>query len=296
MPWKQLTALCERRHSEQIEDCLLDCGATSITLEDGADQPILEPGVGETPLWDTVRVRALFEAGCEQTQIECALSQCDVSLAQETARWELVEDKDWSREWQQHFVPTPIGKRLWIVPSWTPAPDPDAVNLQLDPGLAFGTGTHPTTRLCLQWLDRQQLDGKAIVDYGCGSGILAIAALLLGARCATCTDIDPQALQATRENAKRNDIPEERLHLCTPEELVPGSKADVVVANILAEPLIELAPALSDLLLPEGWLCLSGILASQALEVQSTYVQSIRFQLPVIEDGWAQLAGQRMRN
>ncbi len=211
---------------------------------------------------------------------------------------ELVADRDWEREWMEDFQPLRMGQRLWIVPSWHVPPEADAVNLHLDPGLAFGTGTHPTTAMCLEWLDglalEGGLDGKAVLDVGCGSGILAIAALKLGAATATGTDIDPQALQASRDNAERNDIAEEAFTLCYPEQLAASRRFPVVVANILAGPLVTLAPTIAGHVAHGGRLALSGILAHQADEVLDAYqAQGLRMENPELRDGWARLSGYR---
>ena len=179
------------------------------------------------------------------------------------ARWEQLEDKDWSQEWKQHFQPLKCGDRLWICPSWITPPDLNAVNLSLDPGLAFGTGSHPTTHLCLRWLDRQDLKGKIVIDYGCGSGILGIAALLLGAKQVIAVDNDPQALLASRDNAERNNITASRLSTYLPDDVPATICADVMVANILASPLISLAPKLCAMTKPKGLLCLAGLLETQ---------------------------------
>ena len=180
MQWLQLLIDVPRERSETLEDAIVDCGAVSVTLEDGADQPIFAPGVGERPLWDNCVIKALFPANTDTDQIILQLANSIQPAV--TARWELLEDKDWSQEWKKYFQPLKCGNRLWICPSWIDPPEPDAINLSLDPGLAFGTGSHPTTHLCLRWLDKQDLLGKTVIDYGCGSGILGIAALLLGAK------------------------------------------------------------------------------------------------------------------
>lgn len=191
-----------------------------------------------------------------------------------------------------NFHPMRFGERLWIVPSWHAAPEPDAVNLLLDPGLAFGTGTHPTTSLCLQWLDAQQLQGKTLIDFGCGSGILAIAGLLLGAEHAVGTDIDIQALEASRDNARRNQIADERFDLYLPEQM-PDTPADVLVANILAGPLVSLAPRLASLVKPGGLLALSGILAEQTDEILQAYRADFELDPVADQEGWIRVSGRR---
>ena len=205
---------------------------------------------------------------------------------------EKIEDQDWERSWMDNFHPMRFGERLWIVPSWHAAPEPDAVNLLLDPGLAFGTGTHPTTSLCLQWLDAQQLQGKTLIDFGCGSGILAIAGLLLGAEHAVGTDIDIQALEASRDNAQRNQVADDRFDLYLPEQM-PDTPADVLVANILAGPLVSLAPQLASLVKPGGLLALSGILAEQTEEILQAYQGDFELDPVAEQDGWIRVSGKR---
>jgi len=292
--WIQLNIEVIPKHSELVESAVLNAGAVSVTLQDGADQPILEPGVGETPLWDQCLLTALFSASIDTASTEQAITQyLPFSIH---SSWELVEDKDWSQEWKKHFKPISCnGGRLWICPSWVDAPRPDAVNLRLDPGLAFGTGSHPTTMLCLNWLEKQSLAGKTMIDYGCGSGILSIAALLLGAEKVWAVDNDPQALLASRDNAERNGIDEEKLITLLPNQIPQQAKADVVVANILAKPLIELAQHISALTLPVGQLCLSGILSHQIDQVTAHYCKYFDFEPATIEDDWVQLAASKVR-
>ncbi|TQV71729.1 50S ribosomal protein L11 methyltransferase [Exilibacterium tricleocarpae] len=275
MAWLQLRIHTSRAQSGTVEAALLAAGAASVTFEDAADQPILEPALGETPLWEAVRITGLFDAAVDtRGAIDTAAAHCGGKLPRHT--WELLEDKDWEREWMQHYHPIRCAGNLWICPSWTAPPDPGAVNLLLDPGLAFGTGTHPTTFLCLQWLAAQTLSGTTAVDYGCGSGILGIAALLLGAERVVGTDIDPQALAATHRNVARNGLAVDRFPVYTPAAC-PGLEADLVMANILAGPLMELAPTLTALTRPGGRLCLSGILATQAETVMAAYTRDFDF-------------------
>ncbi len=289
MAWLQLTFPSDREHASTLEDALLDCGAVSVTLQDAADEPVLEPGVGETPLWSETKVVALFT---EDAPIEIALASL-LEQFPDLPPWQLerIEDQAWERAWMADFQPMRFGERLWVCPSWCEAPDPNGVVLALDPGLAFGTGTHPTTALCLEWLDGIDLRGKTILDYGCGSGILAIAALLLGAETAIAVDNDPQALIATHDNALRNRIDPARLQTFTPEQLPPACRVDVTIANILAGPLQELAPTLTSHTLPQGLLALSGILEDQALAVLDSYRAHFAMQLPTVKDGWVRLSG-----
>ncbi len=290
--WIQFNIEASPQKTEQIENAVLDAGAVSVTLQDAADQPILEPGVGETPLWDSCILTALFPASIDTSTTEQQI-QANLSFSL-CSSWQLVENKDWSQEWKKHFKPVACSDcRLWICPSWIETPQPDAVNLRLDPGLAFGTGSHPTTMLCLNWLEKQTLQGKTLIDFGCGSGILGIAALLLGAEKVWAIDNDPQALLASRDNAQRNGIEDERLITLLPEEIPSEAKADIMVANILAKPLIDLAPQISKLTLNNGQLCLSGILSHQVDQVSAAYIEKFIFADSVIEDNWAQLAATK---
>ena len=292
--WIQFNIEASPQKTEQIENAVLDAGAVSVTLQDAADQPILEPGVGETPLWDSCILTVLFPASIDTSTTEQQI-QANLSFSL-CSSWQLVEDKDWSQEWKKHFKPIACSDgKLWICPSWIEAPLPDAVNLCLDPGLAFGTGSHPTTMLCLNWLEKQTLKGKTLIDFGCGSGILGIAALLLGAEKVWAIDNDPQALLASRDNAQRNGIEDERLITLLPEEIPSEAKADIMVANILAKPLIDLAPQISKLTLNSGQLCLSGILSHQVDQVSAAYTEKFIFADSVIEDNWAQLAATKTK-
>jgi len=301
MPWLQLNARIAPEQADTLEELLLAEGATAITLQDAHDEPVFEPERGTTPLWETTVLTGLYDD----------LDGVEAMLAQVAAAWaevmpeepcpeievELLADRDWEREWMDDFQPLRMGERLWIVPSWHEPPEPDAVNLHLDPGLAFGTGSHPTTALCLAWLDglavADRLHDQPVLDVGCGSGILAIAALKLGAPHASGTDIDPQALQASRDNAERNGIQETDLRLCYPEQL-EASHFPIVVANILAGPLVELADEIAARVAPGGRLALSGILEAQANTVRDAYAaQGLIMDEPTIRQGWVRLTGQR---
>lgn len=292
--WLQLQLRSERNEVARLEDALLECGALAVTQADSGDEPILEPGVGETPLWPDVTTTALFEGGSDAAALEQMLAQRYSPLPPLT--WETLEDRAWEREWMAQFEPIRCGQRLWICPSWHLPPDPDAVNLLLDPGLAFGSGTHPTTALCLEWLDGADLSGKRVIDYGCGSGILGIAALLLGAREVIAVDNDPQALLATRDNAGRNGIDPARLTVLAPDQVpaaAPLPDADILVANILAEPLIQLAPRLTSLIKPGGKLCLSGLIEHQGAAVSAAYREQFDFDPPAARDEWLRLTAKK---
>ena len=296
MPWIQIRLDTTSDNAESLEDLLLEAGASAVTLQDAKDQPLYEPELGSTPLWTHTVVIGLFDAHFHMDDVVSLLKEQSNLEVFPHYKVEIVEDKDWEREWMSQFHPMQfgtMGQRLWICPSWKEIPEPDAVNLMLDPGLAFGTGTHPTTALCLEWLANQQdLSDQNVIDYGCGSGILAIAALLLGAPKATGVDLDPQALLATIDNAERNKIAPEKLQVFLPEDQ-PQMQAEVVVANILAGPLVSLAPRLAEQTKPGGLLALSGILAEQADEIVETYQQWFNVNPPVINDGWALVAGKR---
>jgi ribosomal protein L11 methyltransferase len=293
MPWVQAHIRVPRAHSGRAEALLETLGALSVTLEDAADQPLLEPKPGETPLWDTTVVTGLFDAAVDTGTLNRALDQGMDGLASEI-RVDTLEDQPWERAWMDHFHPMRFGKRLWICPHGQSLPE-DAVEpvvLHLDPGLAFGTGTHPTTALCLEWLDGTNLRGKSVVDFGCGSGVLGIAALLLGARQVFAVDHDPQAVRATLDNARDNGVAD-RLTACLPGA-APGEVADLVLANILAGTLIELAGPLCDSVKPGGALVLSGILDDQADAVAAAFSPRIAFRPIARQDGWVLLWGIRM--
>ncbi len=290
MPWIQLKINATGETAEELGDAIMETGAVSVTFQDTHDTPVFEPLPGETRLWGDTDVIGLFDAEADMNDVIAQLSVHPLLASGFHHKIEQLEDKDWEREWMENFHPMKFGNRLWICPSWRDIPDPDAVNVLLDPGLAFGTGTHPTTSLCLQWLDGLDLAGKTVIDFGCGSGILAIAALKLGAAKAIGIDIDPQAIQASRDNAERNGV-SDRLSLYLPADQPEGLKADVVVANILAGPLRELAPLIGVLPVTGGVLGLSGILASQASSVCAAYTD--RFALdPVVEkEEWCRITG-----
>lgn len=286
MPWLELHIDTHSKYAEELETALASCGALSTTLSDGADTPILEPGVGETPLWSSLHITALFDEDADRELVGAQLAQMKEG-AIATMYWQTLDDRPWERAWMEHFQPLRCGKRLWVCPSWAEPPEPEAVNLILDPGLAFGSGTHPTTYLCLQWLDGLDLRNKTLVDYGCGSGILAIAALLLGAKRAVAVDNDPQALLATRENLHRNQLDDGRLVTCLPED-VPDLQADILVANILAKPLVALADRFTALVKPGGQLCLSGVTREQVDQVAAAYEMFVFKPMAILED-WARL-------
>jgi ribosomal protein L11 methyltransferase len=288
MPWLEIHIITERNHAQAIETALEEAGALTITFEDNADQPIFEPALGETPLWNDTRVTGLFDAEVDTQEIDQRLQ-----LSSQTRfKWHIVEDKDWEREWMKNYHPIQCGPQFWICPSWIAPPDANATNIMLDPGLAFGTGTHPTTFLCLQWLSQQSFSDTEVIDYGCGSGILGIGALLLGANKVLGVDIDPQALLATQDNAQRNQLPAERFPVVYPDKC-PRKAVDFVLANILAGPLVELAPVLTPLVKSGGKLCLSGILATQAETVMAAYQDAFAFDPIEQKEEWVRLTATK---
>lgn len=293
MAWIQLHYPCAQTQVDIIEDILLELGANSVTLTDAADEPLFEPPPGAAPLWQQMVVTALFE---ESVEPQYLLEQLEANLGElpNNIHIETLEDQQWERAWMDNFHPMQFGERLWIVPSWTEAPDPDAVNLRLDPGLAFGTGTHETTSLCLTWLEQQDLVGKTVLDFGCGSGVLGIAALLLGAKEVFACDIDPQAIAATRENAKLNGVADQ-LHCMLPEEL-PQQQYAVVVANILAEPLVNLADIILGYCQANAKLGLSGILLDQAQWVRSAYQAKTQLKPDKTLGEWVLVHGEKRSN
>lgn len=292
MPWIQLTISSNEAHARQLGDVLMEHGAQAVTYRDGKDAPIFEPGPGEIQLWDHTLVTGLFDAAYDIAQLVSRLQAVSYLGPNFAYKTDQLEDKDWEREWMDNFKPIQFADNLWVVPSWHDAPDPEAANILLDPGMAFGTGTHPTTALCLQWLAKQDLTGKTIVDFGCGSGILGIAALKLGAARCVGIDIDRQALIATRENAERNGVAD-RFDVYLPIEQ-PTLAADVVVANVLAGPLQELAEVILGYVGEQGLLCMSGILSRQADDVMSAYRPTVQFNEIAEQSEWVMLNGQRV--
>lgn len=291
MAWLQLRIRAPHQFVEAVEDLLFAHQAVSVTLEDAADQPLLEPGPGETPIWDDVEVVGLFVA--EDTDPDILRASLDAQLPSECGRvqFEDLPERDWVRAWMDRFQPMRFGERLWIVPSHLAPPDPNAVNLWLDPGLAFGTGTHPTTALCLQWLDAHPLKGLRVLDYGAGSGVLALAAAKLGASEVIAIDNDPQAVTASYDNASRNQV---EITAGLPDSLAASEIFDVVLANILASILIQLAPTLTAHCKIGGRLVLSGILADQADDVMAAF-PDFEFAPITQQEDWVRLDATRLR-
>jgi len=293
--WRQLSVAAEEAHTESLSDRFFELGALSVSFQDEGDQPLFEPKPGEIPLWRKTRVIALFEEEVDLSQVRSAILDILDALNLSNWREEEIQDRAWERAWLDHFKLMQFGRRLWIVPTGFALPEQEgAVCVNLDPGLAFGTGTHPTTALCLQWLDGQELQGRTVIDFGCGSGILTIAALLLGAEKGVAVDIDQQALTATIDNARKNGV-DKRIDCYLPSRM-PRLKADLLLANILANPLIELSAQLADTVRPEGSIVLSGILREQADAVISAYEAHFAMEEPVYLDDWVRLEGIRRNN
>lgn len=291
MPYQQLNVLC--RHPDFAEEILLAHGAQAVSQVDAADDPVLEPGPGETPLWPLTRTTGLFEEDADLAPAIAALRETlpDGTAAIITSA--ALEDQEWVRVWLRDWQPLRFGARLWVTPGAKrdEITQPDAIVVTLDPGLAFGTGTHPSTALCLDWLAAADLAGRTVLDYGCGSGLLGIAALKLGAARVTAVDIDPQALTATRENAAANGVAD-RIEALAAADYAPRPH-DVVLANILAGPLVALAPRLSASLAPGGMLLLAGLLASHADEVARAYAATCDLAPRAAREGWVRLEGRR---
>jgi ribosomal protein L11 methyltransferase len=290
--WLELSLIVTAAQQAEVEAALDDLGALAITLLDAEDHPIFEPAPGETPLWPEIALSALFETDRDRAGLVHVLTDLVTDLAPDRIAFRLVEDQDWTRAWMDQFQPMRFGRRLWIYP-WNiePPDDAGAIVVRLDPGLAFGTGTHPTTALCLEWLDAIDLAGKTVIDYGCGSGVLAIAALKLGAARVVGVDNDPQALAASRDNAERNAVAD-RLVLSTPEAFA-AEPADALVANILAGPLAELAAHFSSCVKDGGALALSGILGGQERELCERYSQWFESLAVESREDWVRISGRR---
>jgi ribosomal protein L11 methyltransferase len=295
MAWLELSLIVTAAQQAEVEGALEDLGALAVTLLDAEDHPIFEPAPGETPLWPEIALSALFEPDRDRAGLVHVLTDLVPDLAPEQIGFRNVEDQDWTRAWMDQFQPMRFGRRLWIYPSniEPPQDDGDAIVVRLDPGLAFGTGTHPTTALCLEWLDALDLSGLTMIDYGCGSGVLAIAALKLGAARVVGVDNDPQALAASRDNAERNGVAD-RLALVAPDAFAE-QPADALVANILAGPLAELAPRFAACVKPGGALALSGILRGQESELVERYEPWFEALAVDAREDWIRISGRRRR-
>jgi ribosomal protein L11 methyltransferase len=290
--WLQLKLLSQADQAERLSDLLTDVGAASVTFLDAADQPLFEPLPGETPLWEQTLVIGLFSAEVDTEALIGELQRLWGEQPLPAYRWEGLEEQDWERVWLEHFRPMPFGDKLWIIPTGFTPPDASAVNIHLDPGLAFGTGTHPTTAMCLRWLDRHPPLNQSVIDYGCGSGILAIAAAMLGASHIIATDIDPQALLATTDNARQNHVAE-AIETCLPSAM-PEVSVDLLLANILAGPLKQLAGDFARYTRPGGELLLAGLLEEQAEALMAHYSQWFAMTIDQQVEQWVCLHGVRL--
>ncbi|MGQ0620347.1 MAG: 50S ribosomal protein L11 methyltransferase [Panacagrimonas sp.] len=279
-------------HPDFAEEWLLACGASAVSLVDAGDDPVLEPAPGATPLWLRTVAIGLFQDDADDESILRTLRAELPDGAGIECSVERIEDQDWVRVWLKDCQPLKFGDRLWVCPREKRVDEPGCVTLVLDPGLAFGTGTHPSTALCLDWIARNPVAGARVLDFGCGSGILGIAALLLGAQSCVAVDIDPQAIQATTDNALENDVGE-RMQPLPHDAVFQPFAADLVLANILARPLIELAPLLASRLRPGGSIVLAGLLERQAEEVRAAYAGWFDFEPDTSREGWTRIAGIR---
>lgn len=293
MAWHQISTITDELTAPDLSDFFSDMGAVSVTYMDAEDQPVYEPLPGETKIWPNTKVVALFDLGAEPELVKLQMQEYFKNALLKDWQVEILEDQAWERSWMDYYKPMKFADRLWVCPTGQEQQEPETVCLTLDPGLAFGTGTHPTTALCLEWLASHDLAEKTIIDYGCGSGILAVAAILLGAKEAHAIDIDPQALTATLANAEKNSIAD-KLQCYLPEQF-NGTSADIVLANILAQPLIELSEPISSLVIPGGNLVLSGILQEQSEAVAAAYQARFQFSSPNIQEDWCRLDGQKIQ-
>jgi len=292
MAWHQLSVVTDEQTAPELSDFFSELGAVSVTYSDAEDEPVYEPAIDQTQIWSNTRVTALFELDADPDIVQTLV--VNQFVGQPLVQWqiEVIQDQVWERAWMEHFQPMQFAGKLWVCPSGQEVHEPGQVCMTLDPGLAFGTGTHPTTALCLEWLAGHDLTDKVMIDYGCGSGILAVASLLLGAKHAHGVDIDPQALTATEYNAEKNQVLD-RISYCLPEQF-SHQTADIVVANILAKPLIELAEQIAALVKPGGKLILSGILNEQAESVSAAYrAQGLQVAAPVSQDDWCRLDAEK---
>lgn len=292
MFWQQLKIQLRSDLIDPLERHLLANGAISISYLDAENQAIFQLEPGSTPLWDNSYLLCLFDETADLEALLQWLRQHPAVINKRSLQVEVLEDQDWERSWMQDFKAMQFGDKLWICPSWQTPPDSDSINIMLDPGLAFGSGSHATTSMCLRWLAQAQLEGSEVIDYGCGSGVLAIAAALLGASRVHGVDNDPQAIVATLDNSHRNNIDDAVLSACLPEAL-PQMQADILLANILAEPLLQLAEKFSLLLKPGGKIVLSGLLREQADTLLNTYARWFVMDTPAMEMEWVRLSGTR---
>ncbi len=289
MAWHQISVITDENTAPQLADFFSHLGAVSVTYMDAEDEPVYEPAIGETKIWSNTQVIALYELDSDPDQIKNKIYAHFKDSHLQNWLYEAVDDQEWERAWMEYYKPMKFADRLWVCPTDQELLEPCTVCLTLDPGLAFGTGTHPTTALCLEWLASHDLTHKTVIDYGCGSGILAVASVLLDAEIAYGVDIDPQAITATESNAAKNQV-ESKIHCYLPEQFTPF-QADIVLANILAKPLIEMSEHICALVKTGGQLVLSGILFEQAEDVINTYQKYIIFNPLVQQEDWIRLDG-----
>lgn len=290
--WQQLKIQLHSENASYFEQILFDSDAISISYLDAEDQPVFQEKPGSTPLWDNTFLLCLFNTKTDLGSLLNKLRCNTKVLNNKSLNIELIEDQDWERSWMKDFEPIQFGEKLWICPSWLSPPEPNAVNIKLDPGLAFGTGNHATTSLCLRWLDQADVRGSEVIDYGCGSGVLSIASALLGAVKVHSVDNDPQAISATIDNSRRNKVPGDVLTTYLPEA-VPPVHADILIANILERPLIDLSEKFAELVKKGGYITLSGLLEEQIPSLLSCYDRWFDMGAPQVEQGWALLCGTR---
>lgn len=289
MPFYELTLQVSKQQSQDIDETLTAAGAVGVTYVDGKDSPIYEPKPGEMPLWNHIKLIGLFDDEQLMKQASEQLMANYPELPQQTTQ---LKDQVWERVWMEHFKPIQFGQGSWVIPDGFDVVDESAVNLLLDPGLAFGTGTHETTALCLRWLDQHDVRGKCLVDFGCGSGILAVMALLHGAEKVICVDIDEQAIQATWQNARKNGV-EAGIVVVNPENVESINNQDGILANILAEPLLLFCESFKKMLKPDGFIVLSGILKSQKDTVCDKYAQHFVDINAEIDQDWVRVEGRK---
>jgi ribosomal protein L11 methyltransferase len=295
MPWHQISVITNEDTAPKIADFFSDLGAVSVTYMDAEDEPVYEPGIGETKIWTHTRVIALYELNADPALIRHQALQHFQQHQLRHWEFEEVADQAWERTWMAYYRPMKFADKLWVCPTGQEQREKNTSCMILDPGLAFGTGTHPTTALCLEWLASHVLSGKTVIDYGCGSGILAIAAVLLGADKAYAVDIDPQAITATIANSEKNQVQDKIISSLPGQFTAINVKSDVVLANILAKPLIEMASEISGLLVPGGQLVLSGILAEQDQAVIAAYQPYVALDQVVQQEDWVRLTGTLKR-
>jgi ribosomal protein L11 methyltransferase len=293
MRWWQFSLNCQASELESVENLMLELDALSISISDAGDEPIYEPLPGTTPLWRESILTATFDAETDHENLYQRIADALPDHLASGLRQHSLQNQDWEQAYKQHFKPIQCAPGLWIVPSWSEPPEPQATVIVLDPGLAFGTGSHPTTALCLAWLAANKPEGMRVIDFGCGSGILAIAAIKLGATGVGAIDIDAQALSACEANVRANEIDPGQVRISTPETMETES-VELLMANILAGPLVELAPRFAELVKPGGQILLSGILQSQLNDIQLAYQPWFAMAAPDHREDWVCISGKRI--